>query len=109
MKYLKVQWKHSIENCPTNLFSEIDSDRYETRKVYHYSNGKSDFADEISFSDEVFLGDQPVPELDVISQDPQFVPSEISRFEFEKIWDEAYANKLGISPFQAYIRKIVKL
>jgi hypothetical protein len=34
------------------------------------------------------LGYYPVPSLAEIAQDPVFIPQEISREEFEQIWNE---------------------
>jgi hypothetical protein len=33
MKYIRVKWIHSLPNEPITLFSELDDDRYEVRKL----------------------------------------------------------------------------
>lgn len=43
MKYIKVIWMHSFDDEPTELYSEIDDERYETRKVEFFYLGISYF------------------------------------------------------------------
>ena len=45
MEYLKVEWLHSNDQYPILLFSELDEDRMEIRKVEQYRDGKFCFAD----------------------------------------------------------------
>ncbi len=41
------------------------------------------------------LSTEPLPSLQEIATDPQFVPDEISQEEFEKIWTAALLNQRG--------------
>ncbi|WP_409566395.1 DUF6881 domain-containing protein [Rhizobium leguminosarum] len=37
MKYIKVKWLHSSPDTPVLLYSELDSDMWEVRKVEAYA------------------------------------------------------------------------
>ena len=86
MLYQKVLWKHSDHKYPTVLFSEIDDDMWEVRKVEVFSDGVMHFADSIRTSGDTWLSDQRMPTVDEISQDPEFEAKEIGEEEFEEVW-----------------------
>ncbi len=44
MKYIKVKWLHSHPDEPVLLYSELDKDRWETRKVEVFADGRIGFA-----------------------------------------------------------------
>lgn len=86
MKYIKISWVHDHPREPVWLFSELDEGRWETRKVEIFTDGSKGFATKEEEIGGTFLGEHPVPMLNQIASDPQFVPEEISREEFEKVW-----------------------
>ena len=45
MKYLFVRWKHPNPEDPTLLYSELNEDRWEVRKVEVYADGRLGYAD----------------------------------------------------------------
>ncbi|MCP4305661.1 MAG: hypothetical protein GY788_12430 [bacterium] len=94
MKYIKVKWIHEFENEPVLLFSEIDTERWEKRKVEVYANGHMDFADTKQETGKTFLGLEPLPSLEQIASDPQFQPVAISEAEFEDVWERARSGAL---------------
>jgi hypothetical protein len=79
MKYLRVGWKHPHAEEPVILYSELDADRWEVRKVEVFRNGRRDYASVDGSSGGTRLGKVPIPELTEIAKDPQFEPCEISR------------------------------
>jgi hypothetical protein len=89
MRYIKVLWRHSHPDEPVTLFSELDEESWETRKVEIYRNGRADYADSQHAVGSTMLGLEPVPPLSEIAKDPQFEPLEISHSEFEEIWKAA--------------------
>jgi hypothetical protein len=91
MTYIRVVWKHSFEDQPILLFSELDDDRWETRKVEVFRDGRVAYADGKSEFGGAVLGEKRVPPQSEIASDPQFLPSEITRDDFEIIW----AQKTG--------------
>jgi hypothetical protein len=86
MKYIRVKWIHSIATEPVLLYSELDDNRWETRKVEIYADGRSDFASMFESKGNTRLGKEPVPLLSDIALDSEFEPAEISQEEFEQIW-----------------------
>jgi hypothetical protein len=86
VKYICVQWLHSCPNDPLWLISELDEDRWEVRKVEIFPDGSKGYASRDDEVGNTFLGLAPVPPLEEIAADPEFIPSEITRAEFETIW-----------------------
>jgi hypothetical protein len=88
MKYIKVKWIHNFLSEPTLLLSEIDSNRNELRKIEIFADGSMGYASEFESSEHTLLGEMPIPVLNEISSDPQFVAEEIGREEFESYWSK---------------------
>lgn len=86
MKYVRVGWKHQHPDEPVLLYSELDADRWEVRKVEVFRDGRCGYASADVSSGGTMLGKVPVPELTEIAKDAQFEPVEISREEFEVVW-----------------------
>ena len=89
MTYIKVKWLHSSTDYPVLLYSELDADRWETRKVEVYADGRVDFADQQEQSGKTELGIVPVPPLEEIAADSEFEPEMISAEEFQSVWKQA--------------------
>ena len=89
MKYLFVRWKHPNPEDPTLLYSELNEDRWEVRKVEIYADGRLGYADNDKELKKTRLGLEPVPALSEIAKNPEFEPEEITREEFERIWTKA--------------------
>jgi hypothetical protein len=92
MKYIKVKWIHTHSTEPVLLFSELDDDRWEQRKVEIFADGGYAYASQFVEKGDTGLGLVPVPLLSEIALDSQFEPFEITRDEFELIWTEALAG-----------------
>jgi hypothetical protein len=89
VNYLKVVWHHSFPDEPKLLYSELDDDRWEVRKVEIFPDGKQGYADKFIASGGTRLSKEPLPSIADIAIDPQFEPLVISRAEFESVWAEA--------------------
>ena len=92
MTYLKCRWKHSIPDEPTLLYSELDEERWERREVYIFADGRAGYADRHQESGNTRLGLVPVPSLADVAAHPQFDPAEISKEEFELVWNDAVSR-----------------
>lgn len=88
MIYLRVDWVHSRPEDPVALFSELDAQRWEARKVEVYRDGTCAWASEAETAGGATLGLEPVPDVTAIAADPQFRPREITAAEFEAVWSE---------------------
>lgn len=89
MRYQRVFWRQSSPEFPTVLYSEIDDEGWEVRKVEEYANGRRDLASSDIETGQTFLGEMRIPSLDEINSQAEFEGAEISADEFEKVWDDA--------------------
>jgi hypothetical protein len=86
VRYIRVQWLHSFPDVPIRLVSEINEHGRETRKVEIFRNGSKGYAVGDEEVGGTVLGEKPVPPLDEIAADPQFIPNELTKAAFEMIW-----------------------
>lgn len=88
MEYIKVKWIHSHPDEPTLLYSELDEERWERRKVEVFPGGLIGFATmtESTPLTKTKISLEPLPTLQEIASDPQFQPVEITKAEFEQVW-----------------------
>jgi hypothetical protein len=91
MDYIKVIWKHDLKEEPILLYSELDSNRWEVRKVEVFRDGSYGYAGD-GQEHRARLGVVPVPSLAEIAQGPEFEPCQIRKEEFEAIWRAALGN-----------------
>ncbi|MCJ8208810.1 hypothetical protein MUY27_03765 [Mucilaginibacter sp. RS28] len=87
MKYVKVTWIHNLDNEPVLYYHELDDQRLERRKVVEYADGNWDKASESSFSADTYLSPEPLPTIEEINEDNQFIAQEITKDEFERKWN----------------------
>ena len=93
MKYVKVHWLHDSRDDPITYYSELADDRYETRKVQIYRDGRAEWSDEEHETAAVGLSEVPFPDLMEISSRPEFIAEEIDSAEFESVWNMAREGK----------------
>jgi len=87
MKYIRLKWNHTNPDEPVWIFSEIDSDGREVRKIECFRNGFCDVATATGSSGTAALMTMPMPDLLALSRrDPEFEPEEITREQFEEVW-----------------------
>lgn len=82
--YISARWKEAPAGYAVEYYSELDPDRYETRNIGMFADGRSEDA---STGDTV-LGSIPIPDLDEINAEQEFDVWEISAQEFEAKWRE---------------------
>ena len=92
MTYIKVQWTHGFQDEPILLYSELDSNKNEIRKVEIYKNGKLGYACENKSVNGTFLSKTEIPLLKDINSDAQFDACEIDKEYFESIWIKAVSE-----------------
>ncbi|ARU62737.1 hypothetical protein CBW65_18515 [Tumebacillus avium] len=85
---MKCEWLHDDENDPILIYSEMDDERYEVRKIEFYRDGRYGYAYEAVEVGGSGLGEVPVPTIEEIAEDEfgHFVPMKISKEDFEKVW-----------------------
>ncbi len=86
MIYIRVKWNHSDTRFPVHLYSELDENRMEVRKVEVWADGRCGYAGQNEVFGNTGLDKVPIPSLVKIAEDLQLEPFEISREEFELVW-----------------------
>ncbi len=93
MTYILVRWKHEHADSPVLLYSELDGERWEVRKVEVFADGRRGWASTDHEEGGTRLGQVPVPDLETIAAASDshdgFEPVEISAAEFEVVWGRA--------------------
>ena len=89
MRYQRVRWSHSFADEPVLLYSEISDDGFENRKVEEYADGRRDRAGNGQQFASTYLSAEPLPPLDAINAQDEFVGEEITAVEFETVWAAA--------------------
>jgi len=90
MIYLRVRWIHTMSSEPMLIYSELDDNRWELRKVEIYADGRCGFASASEGGGGSALSKEPIPSMEEIAADPQFEPVDIEENEFERIWNQAH-------------------
>lgn len=90
--YIHIEWIHNNNEYPSHIYSELNEDRYEVRKIDFWKDGSIAFAfGDIEYGD-TFLGTQPMPPLaDLNGIDEwgeEMKAQEITSEEFENKWQE---------------------
>jgi hypothetical protein len=93
MSFMLVKWIHDFPDEPVLLYSEIDEERCEVRKVDMFRDGTASYADRNRHTGSTRLGDDPVPSLAEIARQKEFQPQEISAKEFEDVWRWAVSSE----------------
>lgn len=88
MRYIDVNWLHDINEEPYRLVSEIGPGQYETRKLEFFHTGEVSYASTIVHTKNTMLGDAEVPELDEINSQNEFQGQNISKQQFEQLWQK---------------------
>ena len=92
MMYIKVKWIHALSDEPVLLYSELDGDHWEVRKIEIFADERMGYASSSVSVGSTRLGEEPLPSLQQIASDPQFEPAAITQSEFDAIWAEATAR-----------------
>jgi len=89
MKYLHVKWRHDLPHQPTDIYTELDDDRWETRKVEVFADGRIQYADGVDSTGRTDLSEvqartpQEAPHTEVLTT------TEIDEATFEHMWNLA--------------------
>lgn len=89
MRYLEVRWDHSLPDEPVLIYSEIDDDGWEVRKVEQYASGRRDLAGPDILTGSTVLSETQLPRLAEINAQSEFGGRLITREEFEAVWADA--------------------
>lgn len=84
--HIRVYWLHSSSDEPVELWSELNEDRKEVRKVEIWADGRVGYASRDEETGGTRLGEGPLPSLSEIAADTEFRPQVITSSEFEECW-----------------------
>ncbi len=70
-------------------YDELDTSRWSIRCVRKYRDGRLEAHSYASDNWRDVMSDAAVPPIETINQDPEFRAKEISKAEFEEIWNQA--------------------
>ena len=95
MNYICVEWKHDFADEPVTIYSEMDLQRWERRKIEVFRNGSVGLASPSAHFGDSYLSEAPLPSLDEINADPQFRGRKISSAEFRRLWNQFFFQANG--------------
>ncbi|WP_444888283.1 DUF6881 domain-containing protein [Microbulbifer sp. JMSA008] len=87
--YIYSKWHNSPSDYPVEFYSELNSDRFETRKVEVFKDGSLGFASPKASSKTTKLGIAAVPPFAEIANQTEFDIKTITPQQFEAKWKEA--------------------
>ena len=88
--HIRVRWRHDMPDEPVDLWSELNAERFETRKFEIFRNGRIGYASADEESGGTVLGAIAVPSVSEIASDNQFEPEEVSKTTFENLWNKRH-------------------
>jgi hypothetical protein len=91
--YLRVTWIHQHTDEPVVLFSELDDQRMEMRKVEVFRDGSIGWACAAGARGKSRLGEVPIPSLHDITLQAELQPDVIGVQDFERIWIDAVKGR----------------
>jgi hypothetical protein len=87
--YFYGVWIDAMEDEPLEWYDELDASRWSIRCVRKYRDGRLEAYSYSSDNWRDVMPEAPIPPLAVINQDENFSAKEISKAEFEAVWDQA--------------------
>ena len=92
--YLRTEWIHDFQVGPCLFYHELDHERYATRKVEVFEDGRMiRAAAKEPERDPMALPDQPVPPLKESNTENTVRVSKITAQEFEETWGAAFGDR----------------
>ncbi len=88
MKYIHIQWNHDLPDAPTDVYSELDDNRMEIRKIEVFGDQTVGYALLGLASELTSLRPTPVPYVSQLNQDPKASARDIEWHEFDDLWDK---------------------
>ena len=90
--YVRLEWIHDHEDEPRFIYSELDDERYETRKIEVFEDGRMVKASEDQPErGSTGLAVLPIPSIEETNAigEEEFHAEEISATEFENLWNSS--------------------
>jgi hypothetical protein len=89
-----VSWFHGVwvsaaDDEPVDWYDELDAQRWSIRWVRKYRDGSLKAYSYASPNWRSEMPERPIPPVEEINENPDFLARQISRDEFQANWDEA--------------------
>jgi hypothetical protein len=97
--YIRVRWLRWSPDDPVDLWSELDADRQEVRKVEIWRDGRVGYASKTEEVGGTRLGEFPVPPLNKVNRDPEFRGEAITKIDFETCWIDVIGRDRFKAPY----------
>lgn len=95
MEYVLVEWSHDLEDEPYEIYSELDADRREVRKIEFFRNGLC-FSYGGDRGNYDALAREPFPaDLRSLNLSGEREAKSISRSHFLEVWNQAQERPDG--------------
>lgn len=92
-RYQRVEWHHGFDEEPIVIYSEVDANGFEKRKVEQFRDGTSTFADELKAAGSTWLSELALPSLEEINEQSEFKAEAIEASTFETAWRSAHEDR----------------
>ena len=89
MEYLHVAWDQSSADFPVDIYTELDEERWEVRKVEVFPDGHLQYADDWECTGNTGLGEHPTPAIEDMAGVDELTPEVIDQATFERMWEAA--------------------
>jgi hypothetical protein len=87
--YFHCAWIDADEDAPVEDYGELDAGRWPMRWAKKYRDGHLEACSYASANWRDAMPEGEVPAISDINRDPQFCAKDISKAEFESVWNEA--------------------
>jgi hypothetical protein len=91
--YFHGTWIGAPEEEAVEWYDELDAERWSIRCVRKFRDGSLRAFSYASADWRCQMPDQPLPPVEEINQNLDFLAREITKAEFETVWEEAQAQR----------------
>jgi uncharacterized protein YpuA (DUF1002 family) len=91
MAYERTEWRHDNPNSPVDIYSELDEDRWEVRKVEVFADGRMQYSDGVDSTGDSGLSEVPLPPITPREPGSPLHVTVVDEETFDRMWDLAVA------------------
>jgi hypothetical protein len=84
--YIHSLWRAAPPDSPVEFWSELDPQRYETRKIEIFADGRVGYASNRGTTQDTRLSIEPLPTIAEIRAEGEFQINEIAKADFDAKW-----------------------
>src|SRR2546429_8879452 len=88
-QYQRTEWRHENPNNPVDIYSELDEDRWEVRKVEVFADGRMWYSDGVDTVGRTGLSEVQLPPVGSEPPGSPLTTSVLDRDTFEEMWERA--------------------